>query len=139
MLSLASHLRYVLLIYLTYNVISPLGNHDYRFNPDAQILYTDSKLNDKQIWNMPDRNYHFSYHPVHFFGLDTNGCQGAVRLQYPSSKQDLHNYIELLDMDLKCIDDAQLKIVFGHHPMYTRGKNHSVLGKIFKFWISAVH
>ena len=105
-----------------------VGNHDYRWSPDAQILYTNSKFNHKQIWNMPDRNYHFSFGSIHFFGLDTNGCQGGVRLQYPSLKQDLHNYIELLDMDLKCVDDSQLKIVFGHHPMYTRGKNHSNLG-----------
>lgn len=109
-----------------------LGNHDYRQNPDAQIAYSSSSHNVDNIWRLPGRNYQFSAGPVTFFALDTNGCQGEVRYLYPQSKEDLRGYIKQLDTDLQAAPSSQLKIVFGHHPMYTRGAKHSILGQCLR-------
>ena len=68
---------------------------------------------------------------VHFFCLDTNGCQRSVRVQYPTSQADLYRYKEELALKLAA-SPAKWKIVFGHHPMYTQGLWHGLLGKCLR-------
>lgn len=106
-----------------------LGNHDYRGNPEAQIAYSSSERNSDRIWNMPAKNYSFSCGQVDLFALDTNGAQSSVQMDYPTAACDLHQNIDDLDRKLQAADSSNLKIVFAHHPMYTRGKYHSMIGR----------
>lgn len=123
-----------------------LGNHDYDGNPYAQIEFTDHPSNPYGgLWKMPSNNYQFSRHlhcnsnldselgvvSVDFFCVDTNGVQKSVRLKYPSVKQNLHDYKPVLQKQLM-ESQAKWKIVFGHHPMYTKGILHGILGKCLK-------
>ena len=108
-----------------------LGNHDYHENPDAQIQYTDSLLNVGSFWHMPARNYQFTAGQVEFFALDTCCVQGNVRRLVPGIESKLFKHIEDLDRALAA-SRARFKIVFGHHPMYTKGRYHGILGRCLR-------
>lgn len=107
-----------------------LGNHDYMGNPEAQVDYTTSSRNRGMLWQMPSRNYCFSIPlsdddgEVAFFGIDTNGAQGHVRKSHPEAEQEMFKTREWLARSLQENASARWKIVFGHHPMYTRGFGH---------------
>lgn len=60
---------------------------------------------------------------VQFFALDTNGCQGHVRLQWPRTATALRDYISDLAAALES-STSDWKILLGHHPMYTQGAGH---------------
>ena len=53
--------------------------------------------------------------------------QWSARYRYPEVEVLLHTYIASLLSDLKK-STARWKIVFAHHPMYTKGFKHGVLG-----------
>jgi len=114
-----------------------LGNHDYLGNPEAQIKFTHSEKNPGGLWRMPDRNYTFSEilpwsgKTVEFFALDTNGAQGHVRKKFPNIEKDLFSHKEWLRKELE-ESKAGWKIVFGHHAMYTRGRNHGTVGRCLR-------
>lgn len=118
-----------------------LGNHDYEGNFQAQIDFTFHPLNPEGLWRCPSNVYTFSEpisdanscneSRVDFFCLDTNGCQSSVRWIYPGIEKDLHVYKLKLLEQLKS-SDARWKVVFAHHPMYTKGLKHGVLGKCLK-------
>ena len=108
-----------------------LGNHDYMANPVAQVDFTFSKRNVGGFWQMPARNYTFQRGDVAFFALDTNGVQGHVRRDHKEQERQLFANIEWLDGELQK-SRAKWKIVFGHHPMYTNGSEHGVLGRCLK-------
>jgi hypothetical protein len=65
---------------------------------------------------------------VEFFELDTNGVQFSVRNTYPETEFLLKQFITQLDVKLAA-STAKWKIVFGHHPLYTKGKSHGELGR----------
>eukprot|EP00811_Abedinium_folium_P011697 NODE_20834_length_780_cov_4.392037.p3 GENE.NODE_20834_length_780_cov_4.392037~~NODE_20834_length_780_cov_4.392037.p3 ORF type:complete len:206 (-),score=39.03 NODE_20834_length_780_cov_4.392037:45-662(-) len=49
----------------------------------------------------------------------------------PSGEQELHGHIRNLGEALRA-SSATWKIVFGHHPMYTRGSAHGILGNCLR-------
>lgn len=132
-----------------------LGNHDYRGSVQAQIDYSSHPSNPFCIqsqlgraWQMPAKNYKFSEHlkspatvtssslastaaVVDFFALDTNGVQSGVRDCAPGIERELHENIAQLN-DALAASTAHWKIVFGHHPMYSRGKSHGMLGRCLR-------
>lgn len=65
---------------------------------------------------------------IEFFELDTNGVQFSVRNTYPETEYLLKRFIVELDLKLSS-STAKWKIVFGHHPLYTKGKSHGELGR----------
>jgi hypothetical protein len=172
-----------------------LGNHDYRGDINAQIMFQDHPRNINGLWRLPAMNYSFSVqygvnavapistgyssnfastddHDHHidisaplldlsvlrsrlgklekcnsvdsadsrvstesepptlieFFELDTNGVQFSVRNTYPETEYLLKRFINELDVKLAA-STAKWKIVFGHHPLYTKGKSHGELGR----------
>jgi tartrate-resistant acid phosphatase type 5 len=114
-----------------------LGNHDYLLNPEAQIEYTHREdLNKGGLWQCPGKNYKFTHkfgpasHPVSvdFFALDTNGAQFSVRKKYPQIEHELFDNIQALQKQLQA-SGADWKIVFAHHPMYTKGTAHGITGE----------
>lgn len=118
-----------------------LGNHDYRGDPQAQIEYTNSSSNYKKLWQMPSKNYHFTKEfifnnpndnfSIDFFCLDTNGCQRSVRVTHPELQYELKDFI--IDLNQKLMQStARWKVVYGHHPFYTKGRHHGVLGRCLK-------
>jgi len=113
-----------------------LGNHDYYGCPEAQIDFTRCPLNPGGLWQCDGQNYTFTAElpdggAVDFFALDTNGCQESVRRARPHLKEDLRHYIRDLDEKLRQ-SQATWKVVFGHHPMYTKGVNHGRLGRCLR-------
>jgi len=62
-----------------------------------------------------------------FFGIDTNGAQGHVRRSHPDQQQLVFSYKKWLQEELSN-SKSKWKIVFGHHPLYTKGLNHGVIG-----------
>lgn len=99
---------------LTQPFYPTLGNHDYGFEPDAEIAY--SKVNTQ--WRFPARTYTQRLEApdgttVQLFSLDTQLVQtavdGAARAQS-----------EWLDRELAA-STAQWKLVFGHHMLYSNG------------------
>jgi hypothetical protein len=81
-----------------------LGNHDIdnKQNGKDEIAYAG--------YNMQGRYYNFSQNPVDFFALDTNN--NATWKQ------------ELIWLERKLsISQAKLKVVFGHHPLYSSGRH----------------
>lgn len=91
-------------------VHATLGNHDHKGDPDAQVAY--GRRNPR--WVMPARHYHFTRAladgtEVHFFALDT-----TFILEEPAQ-------VAWLDEALGA-STARWKIVYGHHPLYARGK-----------------
>lgn len=116
-----------------------LGNHDYMGIPDAQIEFTNSSKNPGGLWHLPSAFYKLGFNRSNFsvdlFGIDTNGkysnryilshigCQSHVVRDYPQTIELLHEEKVWLREQLSS-SSADWKIVFGHHPMYTRGKGH---------------
>ncbi len=91
-----------------------LGNHDYGFEPDAQIAY--SKVNPQ--WRLPSRYYTTTLQgidgtTVQLFSLDTQLVQTGV-------KGAAAEQAAWLDRELGR-STAQWKIVFGHHMLYSNG------------------
>jgi hypothetical protein len=130
-----------------------LGNHDYMMNAEAQIEHTHDKVhNPDGLWSMPARSYSFGYcvNPateavrnetatvngaltnatvnIDFLGLDTNGVQLHVSRMYPDLPNTLSGFIGQLHTRLEG-SQADWKIVFGHHPMYTQSKGHGDMGR----------
>jgi hypothetical protein len=130
-----------------------LGNHDYMMNAEAQIEHTHDKVhNPDGLWSMPARSYSFGYCVnsateavrnetatvngaltnatvnIDFFGLDTNGVQLHVSRMYPDLPDTLAGFVEQLHTRLQG-SQADWKIVFGHHPMYTQSKGHGDMGR----------
>jgi acid phosphatase len=118
-----------------------LGNHDYRGNPWAQIEYSSHSSNPDGLWQFPALNYSFnvplsdtaddSFQSIDFFEIDTNGVQSSVTSKFPQLKEDIALYIAELSQKLAA-STAKWKIVFGHHPMYTQGLKHGLLGRNLK-------
>lgn len=91
-----------------------LGNHDYKLEPEAQIAY--SKINPQ--WRFPSRYYTQRLESpdgttVQIFALDTQRVQTGV--EGVAAEQSAW-----LDRELAA-SDAQWKIVFGHHMLYSNG------------------
>ena len=134
----------VFLCYRSLNVpwMVCLGNHDYMGNPQAQIDFTNHPLNPSGLWRCPSTNYSFSLplspnlpspnSPfVDFFCLDTNGAQFACRKKYPTIAEDLKVYITELSNKLAA-STAKWKIVYAHHPLFTKSKQHGTIGKCLR-------
>jgi predicted MPP superfamily phosphohydrolase len=99
---------------LTQPFYATLGNHDYGFDPNAQVAY--SALDPQ--WHMPSRYYTQRLEAadgttVQLFSLDTQ----RVALNEPGAAKEQS---EWLDRELKK-SDARRKIVFGHHMLYSNG------------------
>ncbi|MBH8553805.1 metallophosphoesterase [Nostocaceae cyanobacterium CENA357] len=79
-----------------------LGNHDIRTaNGDPQVQYTGFNMNGR-------RYYTFRRGQVQFFALDTNG------------NADWKNQLIWFEKELSR-SNANWKVVFGHHPIYSSG------------------
>lgn len=79
-----------------------LGNHDIRTdNGNAQVKYPK--------FNMNGRYYTFRHDKIQFFALDTNG------------NADWKSQLVWLEKELSQ-SNADWKIVFGHHPIYSSGE-----------------
>jgi predicted phosphodiesterase len=71
---------------------------------------------------------------VDFFALDTNGAQFSVRRHFDAGGVGPTDIEELLNDDIASLREelarsrARVKIVFCHHPMYTRGAQHGKIG-----------
>ena len=94
-----------------------LGNHDYRSNPRAEVAFTQDARNTR--WTMPARYYSFSYRlgngvKAQFFALDTT----PIEKEKPRSAAQIAWLKQALEAS-----DAEWKIVFGHHPLYSGGKH----------------
>jgi tartrate-resistant acid phosphatase type 5 len=126
-----------------------LGNHDYMWNPYAQIDYHhNKKLNSDGLWYMPDHIYQFQYKvdkphgeeskgeegkaengsnsagvDIDFFAIDTNACQSHVVHSFPQIPINMKKQIGVFRENLTR-STAHWKIVIGHHPMYTQGLGH---------------
>jgi len=117
-----------------------LGNHDYMTNPDAQIEFTNSPNNPEGIWSLPNRVYKFTESingstecKVDFFAMDTNGAQYHVRRDYKklNMQNELWKYKQWLIEELGQ-SKAHWKIVFAHHPLYTKGTEHGIIAKCLR-------
>jgi len=119
-----------------------LGNHDYKGNYRAQIDFTSAKQNPSGFWYLPDRNYIFQEQfgslGVDFFVIDTNGCQASVVKRHPNLSQELVDNLEWLKEKL-AQSNADMKIVIGHHPVYTKGRHHGIIARCLReeTWIEA--
>ncbi|MBN2445048.1 MAG: metallophosphoesterase [Spirochaetales bacterium] len=90
-----------------------LGNHDIRGDIDAQILYSDSNPR----WKMPSLYYCFTYTladatKIEFIALDSNIIMEGNSLA-DSQDEWLHEVLS--------VSDADWKIVYAHHPLYSNG------------------
>ncbi|HVZ42116.1 MAG TPA: metallophosphoesterase [Candidatus Kapabacteria bacterium] len=95
-------------------VYPTLGNHDYGFDPDAQIAY--SRTNPQ--WRFPSRYYVEQLKApdgttVDIFSLDTQLVQTGVA----GAAEEQSTW---LDTELGR-SKARWKIVFGHHMLYSNG------------------
>jgi tartrate-resistant acid phosphatase type 5 len=119
-----------------------LGNHDYYGSPEAQIEFTTHERNPGGLWRCPDKNYAFSREipreglqdsrdgggapppvTVDFFAIDTNGAQNSVRAMWPEMRGKLREFRDGLRERLLA-STADYKVVFGHHPLFTKGRYH---------------
>ncbi|CAJ1408194.1 unnamed protein product [Effrenium voratum] len=117
-----------------------LGNHDYGSkHPEAQIAYTTSELNRGGHWQMPGRIYavhHVSSTTpdcsVRLYALDTNPL--SLSAEIPNGDRQLAQDLQELQESLAAVpeDESSWRIVFGHHPMYTAGKNHGHQGVLLR-------
>jgi len=99
---------------LTQPFYPTLGNHDYSFDPDAQIAY--SRKNPQ--WKFPSRTYTSLLTggdgtTVQLFSLDTQLVQ--TKAEGAAERQRAW-----LDAELER-STARWKIVFGHHMLYSNG------------------
>jgi tartrate-resistant acid phosphatase type 5 len=101
-----------------------LGNHDYQGNVQAQIDY--SKKN--QRWKMPARYFTNVIYGVRFVFIDTSPLIGDYHKRgnnYPDlNQQDTTKQLLWLDSVLTSSKE-HLKIVVGHHPIYSVGEHGS--------------
>jgi len=128
-------------VFLKYNSMrvpwqATLGNHDYDGNPQAQIEFTEHSSNPSGLWRMPGKSYMFSHvtptgTKVDFFGIDTNGAQYSVRGRFPHAPEELFQHKKWLSEALKS-STASWKIVFAHHPLYTKSCKHGVIGRCLR-------
>ncbi|MBI1826877.1 MAG: metallophosphoesterase [Planctomycetes bacterium] len=93
-----------------------LGNHDHKGSIQAQIDY--GSVNPR--WKLPNAYYNFSNTlpdgtKIDLFAIDTD----------PLSKKAPGYDVQLgwLNRELQA-SDAQWKIVFGHHPLWSNGEEH---------------
>ena len=84
-------------------VFSVLGNHDVKGNAEAQKNYSLVS----NYWKMPNYNYYFKAGPAFFYALNSN-CSLL-------SWKDLFNKVKS--------SDADWKIIFAHHTLYSSGKH----------------
>lgn len=64
---------------------------------------------------------------LELFALDSCGVQGHVRRQHPQAEQQLFRNKRWLSGAL-ALSRARWKIVFAHHPMYTKSRCHGKIG-----------
>lgn len=89
-----------------------LGNHDYKGNADAQILYS----NHNPQWNFPQRNYSVTYGDlVTFVGIDTNVADICG-----DPNECVFDFLR----DQQRKSKAQWKVAFGHHPLRSSSSKH---------------
>lgn len=98
--------------------------------------FTLDKGNPGGLWQCPSNNYTFSAavpggSTAEFFALDSNGCQGCVRYEWPDAEEDLHGYIAELGRKAKA-SQADWKIAFAHHPLYTAGRHHGRVARCLR-------
>jgi tartrate-resistant acid phosphatase type 5 len=105
-----------------------LGNHDYGGDVYAQIKR--SKLSDR--WCMPDRWYDidgacFGYPDVHLFIIDTVVWRGKESFPYAWLGSGIKKGDQIAQRNwLRAKlggSKARIKLVFGHHPIYSVGKH----------------
>lgn len=109
-----------------------LGNHDYLGSAEAQVKYTLHRSNQAEtggLWRMPARTYSERRalpdgSAIEFFCVDTSGCQDCMQDECRGLTQD--SVRELARM-LRA-SSARWKVVFGHHPIYTKSDDHGVDG-----------
>ena len=125
-----------------------LGNHDYGGRVEAQI---ERSFNDPR-WRMPDywfdvRLDAYGRPDVHLFFINTVAWRGREKFPYnllgsSIRKRDPQNQREWLQ-DRLARSDAPIKIVFGHHPIYsvrTRGSYYGMAdldGMLFDHGVTA--
>jgi tartrate-resistant acid phosphatase type 5 len=113
-----------------------LGNHCYEGDHTAQISFTFHESNPEGLWRMPSECYKVDdMAEVVLFALDTNGAQMSTRLAHPHLEQDLSRHREwLVDglAGLKEDNDTRVRIVFAHHPMFTKGRLHGAIGRCLR-------
>ena len=102
-----------------------LGNHDYHGNCDAQLAYAKTSSR----WNMPARFYQQSHTiapevTADFFYLDTTPMVKSYykvgNMRDKVASQDVPGQLVWFKTALT-ESNAQWKIVFGHHPIYSGG------------------
>jgi tartrate-resistant acid phosphatase type 5 len=103
-----------------------LGNHDYKGDPQAEIDY--SKVSRR--WNLPARYHTFvkstkDKKTIRFIFIDTSPyVKKYHKGGYADlAKQDTARQTRWLD-SLLANGKEDLKIVIGHHPVYSTGKKH---------------
>lgn len=102
-----------------------LGNHDYAGNPSAQLGGYDGTG-----WHMPQSSYvirgsQFGHPEVDLFLIDTvmwnggnSGLQKLISVRPgPGSSAALRSWLT----DQLALSRAAIKLVFGHHPIYSVG------------------
>jgi predicted phosphodiesterase len=92
-----------------------LGNHDYRGNVEAQLLYSKKS----KRWKMPFICYNFIYYlkdmaKIEFIGLDA--CVITAQTDFTDTEIDWFTRV-------LAESDADWKIVYGHYPLYSNGEH----------------
>lgn len=93
-----------------------LGNHDHLGNVRAQVEYTDTQ----RRWRMPARYYHFERElgagqVVQFIVLDTQALERGDSAQF--------GWL----MRTCALSSPALRVVVGHHPLYSGGRHGPTL------------
>ena len=105
------------------------GNHDHfgDENFDNYLQYSIQGLatgNTQPSWTRT-----FNFGTYHFLGINTNGHDGADFSPYPPYYGDNAGLdtaeLEFIRDDLEANKDADLTMIFGHHPIVTRDTNWS--------------
>jgi len=111
-----------------------LGNHDYMGSPSAQVQY--SQINPR--WQMLDR-YYTTLMPtpqgsrIRLVMMDTSPLHDFYHTYAPMmteiAAQDTTRQLHWLD-SVTSLNDADWKIVVGHHPVYTGGFYKNDVGSV---------
>jgi hypothetical protein len=96
----------------------------------VSIKESSSDNSAKQTESQSTKEAHRDF-KVEFFALDTNGCQFHVARVHPETPEALHTCIKELGTNLQH-STARWKIVFGHHPLYTQGKEHGKIARALR-------
>ena len=83
-----------------------LGNHDYKGNPQAQVVYSQKRLGSAR-WRMPSSFY------VRDFGSFNN--RALIRLVALDTNQPMAEQLELIQKAFKNPEDSIWKMAAGHH------------------------